>query len=112
MPRFKLVFFSPVKSTSTILSHLFLNFPKAIGKIGNYEECAFISPGTGQFRPGVEANPAIGARGELEYVEEHRVEVVVNDKGLNDEIKNAVAELKKVHPYEEVAYDVYRLEEF
>lgn len=112
MPRFKLVFFSPVKSTSSILSHLFSKYPKELGNIGNYEECAFFSQGTGQFRPGPEANPAVGTRGELEYVEEHRVEVVVNDGGHNDQIKQAIAELKKVHPYEEVAYDVYRLEEF
>ncbi|KAI0785702.1 GTP cyclohydrolase 1 type 2/Nif3 [Abortiporus biennis] len=112
MPRFKLVFFSPVKSTPSILNHLFAKFPQEVGKIGEYESCAFMSKGTGQFRPGPEANPAIGTRGELESVDEHRVEVVVNDKGENKEIKGAIDELKKVHPYEEVAYDVYRLEDF
>ncbi|KAI0076524.1 hypothetical protein K474DRAFT_1597817 [Panus rudis PR-1116 ss-1] len=112
MPRFKLVFFSPVSSTKTVLSHLFAKYPHNVGKIGQYEECAFITQGTGQFRPGPEANPAIGTRGQLEYTDEHRVEVLVTDKGENNEIKGAIEELKKVHPYEEVAYDVYRLEDF
>ncbi|CAL1711449.1 unnamed protein product [Somion occarium] len=112
MPRFKLVFFSPVASTSTILSQLFKKYPKTVGRIGQYEECAFFTGGHGLFRPGPEANPAIGSRGALEQVEEHRVEVLVTDKGENTEIKNAIEELKRVHPYEEVAYDVYRLEDF
>ncbi|KAI0685581.1 GTP cyclohydrolase 1 type 2/Nif3 [Cytidiella melzeri] len=112
MPRFKLVFFSPTNETSRILAHLFSKFPKDVGKIGDYESCAFTTRGTGQFKPGPEANPHIGSCGELECVEEDRVEVVVNDKGQNEEVKGAIRELKSVHPYEEVAYDVYRLEDF
>ena len=130
MPRFKLVFFVPVKDTSRVLNHVFAKMPHEVGKIGHYESCAFVSRGTGQFKPGPEANPAIGTRGELEFVEENKVEVVVNDKGANEEIKSAIRELKsvrtiasflclimvlsrlQVHPYEEVAYDVYRMEDF
>lgn len=130
MPRFKLVFFSPTKDTSRILNHIIAKFPQNAGKIGDYESCAFVTRGTGQFRPGPEANPAIGTRGELEFVEEDRVEVAVNDKGQSEEVKGVIQELKavcfdaydvvytrlthidwQVHPYEEVAYDVYRLEE-
>ena len=47
MPRFKLVFFSPTKDTARILSALFTQFPNYVGKIGNYEQCAFVSRGTG-----------------------------------------------------------------
>ena len=96
MPRFKLVFFAPVKDTARILSHVFSKMPKAVGKIGDYESCAFITSGTGQFRPGPEANPTIGTPGQLEFVEENRVEVVVNDKGANEEIRDAIKELKSV----------------
>ena len=54
--------------------------------------------GAGQFRPMAGANPAIGSVGTLERVEEHRVEVLVVDEsgGKNEQIKGAVAELKKV----------------
>ncbi|TFK50865.1 hypothetical protein OE88DRAFT_1712778 [Heliocybe sulcata] len=110
--RFKLVFFTPNASTRTVLDKLFARNPQTIGKIGNYEQCAFITRGTGQFKPTAEANPTIGKPGELEFVEEDRIELVVNDQGKNMEIKEAISALKEAHPYEEVAYDVYRLEEF
>lgn len=51
---------------------------------------------TGQFKPGLEAHPTIGKVGELEYVEEDRVEVIVNDKGAQKELGEAIEELKKV----------------
>lgn len=54
---------------------------------------------TGQFKPGPGTQPAIGTLGELEYVEEDRVEVVVNDKGDREEVKSAIKELKAVSPY-------------
>ena len=46
--------------------------------------------------PGPEARPAIGQPGELEFVDEDRVEVIVNDKGQREEIKKAIKELKTV----------------
>lgn len=46
--RFKLVFFAPKDHTRRILNHLFGKFPEELGKIGEYEQCAFISRGTGQ----------------------------------------------------------------
>jgi hypothetical protein len=48
LPRFKLVFFSPRNKTSAILDALFYKFPQELGKIGEYERCAFITPGTGK----------------------------------------------------------------
>ncbi|KAM6502587.1 GTP cyclohydrolase 1 type 2/Nif3 [Amanita muscaria] len=109
--RFKLVFFSPTENTRPILDHLFQKYPNELGKIGEYDQCAFICPGTGQFKPSTAANPVIGESGELEFVKEDRVELVVHDKGEKEELRKAIAELKKVHPYEEVAYDVYRIED-
>ena len=96
MPRFKLVFFSPTKDTSRILNHIFSKYPKNVGKIGEYEHCAFVTRGTGQFRPGPEAHPHIGTPGELEFVEEDRVETLVVDRGQNEEVKGVIRELKSV----------------
>ena len=58
--------------------------------------------GTGQFRPGAGASPAIGTVGELERMPEHRVEVTF-PKGLRDDV---VAALRTAHPYEEPAFHV------
>jgi len=74
---------------------------------------------TGQFIPLTGANPAIGTVGTPEQVEEDRVEVLVRSDACDAEaggserveVQRVVEELKKVHPYEEVAYDVYRLED-
>ncbi|THH05189.1 hypothetical protein EW145_g4983 [Phellinidium pouzarii] len=110
MSRFKLIFFCPIKNTSDVLDHLFNKYPKHIGHIGEYECCAFMAPGIGQFRPVGSAKPVIGEAGRLEKVDEHRVEVVVRDEGEDKQIRGAVNELKKAHPYEEVAYEVYRIE--
>ncbi|EPT00429.1 hypothetical protein FOMPIDRAFT_1163155 [Fomitopsis schrenkii] len=115
MPRYKLVFFTPTSSTQTILAHLFAHFPRSVGRIGLYGGCAFVSRGTGQFVPQEGAQPAIGQVGTPERVEEDRVEVVVHasaDPASGVEMHRVLEELKKVHPYEEVAYDVYKLEPF
>lgn len=112
--KFKLVFFTPVSKTRAILDHLFEKYPQALGKIGNYEQCAFVTRGTGQYRlssvcpfaihmmnigqfkPTAEAQPTIGTPGALEFVEEDRVELIVLDQGDKVQLKNAVRELKKV----------------
>ncbi|KZS88209.1 hypothetical protein SISNIDRAFT_446202 [Sistotremastrum niveocremeum HHB9708] len=119
--KFKLIFFTPRANTKAILDHLFDTQPQSVGGYDKYSRCAFVSPGIGelkslsislgQFLPGPGSNPTIGEPGKMEYVEEDRVEVQVVDKGERIELKKAVEELKKVHPYEEVAYEVHRLED-
>ena len=76
------------------------------GKIGNYSFCSFSSKGVGRFLPGDEANPSIGEVGKLEEVIEERIEVTCN-RELAAEV---IAAIKQVHPYEEVALDVYAIE--
>lgn len=76
------------------------------GKIGNYSECSFSSKGTGRFKPEAGANPAIGEIGKLESVEEERIEAVCSREVLT----NVIAAIRRVHPYEEVAFDIYPLE--
>jgi dinuclear metal center YbgI/SA1388 family protein len=73
------------------------------GVIGEYEECSFRLSGTGTFRGGKKSDPAVGRRGTLERVPEVRLEMVVPAP----EADRVVAALKRVHPYEEVAYDLY-----
>ncbi|KAI6125611.1 hypothetical protein EDD16DRAFT_1557702 [Pisolithus croceorrhizus] len=107
--RFKLVFFCPRENTEKILGAIFARHPEQVGKIGEYRECAFIT-GVGQCRPTEKAKPTIGEPGQLGEVIEHRVEVLVIDKGDMTDLRNVISDLKDVHPYQEVAYDVYRLE--
>ncbi|MCS6777262.1 MAG: Nif3-like dinuclear metal center hexameric protein [Chloroherpetonaceae bacterium] len=75
------------------------------GVIGRYSHCAFRCPGTGTFLPEAGAHPTIGTVGQLEMVEEIRLEMLVPER----EIKGVIAAVLEAHPYEEVAYDVYPL---
>jgi len=72
------------------------------GSIGNYESCSFSIKGIGRFKPTKEATPAIGSKGNLEEVEEERIEVVVPSERLKEVLKA----VKGVHPYEEPAIHV------
>lgn len=75
------------------------------GWIGNYSHCTFQAPGTGTFLPREGSDPFIGAVGRLERVAEVRLETVVPEPLL----RRALRAMIDAHPYEEVAYDVYRL---
>jgi len=75
------------------------------GRIGNYTHCSFSSKGVGRFKPGEGAHPTIGAIGELEAVQEERIEFVC-DRTL---AINVIAAIRSAHPYEEVPIDVYPL---
>jgi hypothetical protein len=76
------------------------------GKIGNYTHCTFSTKGIGRFKPEQGANPYIGEVGTLEEVVEERIETVCEREKL-DAVIDAI---KSVHPYDEIAYDVYSLE--
>ena len=77
------------------------------GDIGKYSFCSFSSKGIGRFKPKKGAHPAIGKVGELELVEEERIEVTCH----RDVLKDVIAAIKRVHPYEEIALDIYPLED-
>lgn len=77
------------------------------GRIGNYVFCSFSVKGIGRFKPEKGAHPAIGKVGKLESVIEERIEMVCERKKL----KAVMVAIKKVHPYEEPAIDVYPLED-
>lgn len=76
------------------------------GKIGNYDFCTFSSRGTGRFRGNEKTNPAIGEAGKYEAVEEERIEAIVPREIL----KEVIEKVKIIHPYEEVVFDIYPLE--
>ena len=78
------------------------------GKIGNYDFCSFSSRGTGRFRGNEKTNPTVGEAGKYEAVEEERIEVVV-PRGI---LKKVIEKVKSVHPYEEVAFYIYSIEDF
>jgi dinuclear metal center YbgI/SA1388 family protein len=75
------------------------------GLIGEYSHCSFRSIGTGTFKGSNESNPSLGKKGKVEFVEEVRLEVLIDEWKLNQIIRA----MKNVHPYEEVAYDIFPL---
>jgi hypothetical protein len=75
------------------------------GRIGNYTHCSFSTKGVGRFKPGEGAHPAIGAVDKLEAVQEEKIEFVC-ERTLAKQVMDAI---RKVHPYEEVPFDVYPL---
>ncbi len=76
------------------------------GVIGAYTECSFETTGTGTFRPSAAADPYSGTRGALNREPEVRLEVLAPRSGLEPVLEA----MRRAHPYEEVAYDVYVLD--
>lgn len=102
---FKLVFYVPKTHLEQVKSAL---FAVGAGRVGDYDHCCWQVLGEGQFRPLTGSNPFIGKLGEVEKIEEYRVELVCADSL----VANAVAALIESHPYEEPAYDVVKLEDW
>ena len=101
-PRDKLITFVPHDDTERLVDAL---AAAGAGTIGDYERCAFTVAGTGTFRPGTGAHPAIGEVGRVEWVGETRVEMVMP----RTRRAAVLAALQTQHPYEEPAYDVIEL---
>ena len=102
---YKLNYFVPVDAKEKTKQAL---FDIGVGRYKNYECCSFETLGVGQFKPIDTANPHLGTLNEIEKVQEYKVEIICGD----ELIKEAVKTLKEAHPYEEVAYEVFRMEEF
>jgi hypothetical protein len=102
---YKLNFFVPTENKEDVKQAL---FDIGAGKYESYDMCAFESIGTGQFRPLDDADPHIGKNNILEHVEEYKVEMVCENSIIN----KAVETLKHAHPYEEVAFEVIKMEDF
>ncbi|MBT3418205.1 MAG: Nif3-like dinuclear metal center hexameric protein [Flavobacteriales bacterium] len=81
-------------------------FSAGAGSVGDYKNCSFQSEGVGTFLPSEDANPAVGEIGYQQRVEEVKIEVIF-PKNIE---KRLISEMKKAHPYEEVAHQIYILE--
>lgn len=99
----KLVVFVPLSHVEKVRDAL---GEAGAGHIGNYSHCTFQAPGNGTFMPLEGTNPYIGTTHQLEVVDEMRIETIVPEEKVNQ----VVQAMKNAHPYEEVAYDLYPLE--
>lgn len=81
-------------------------FSAGAGHIGNYDKCSFNISGEGTFRAGTETNPFVGKKNKIHFEKEIRIETIY-PKFIENQLITA---LIKTHPYEEVAYDIYPLD--
>ncbi|MEG0378308.1 MAG: Nif3-like dinuclear metal center hexameric protein [Eubacterium sp.] len=100
---YKIVVYVPTDYSAKIVQVLGEN---GAGFIGNYSHCTFRTMGEGTFKPLPGTAPFIGEEGEIVKVEEDRIETIIDSKML----KTMLNKLKAAHPYEEMAYDLYPLE--
>lgn len=101
-PQDKIVVFVPTADAERVRTAL---TGAGAGQIGDYDSASFSTHGVGRFRPLLGAVPAIGSVGELEVIDEVRVEVIADRRLRADLISTLLA----AHPYEEPAYDVFEL---
>lgn len=101
----KVVTFVPIEPADTIERVRAALAYAGAGRIGAYDQCSFTTPGRGSFFGAASTNPKVGERGRLEFVAEHRIEMVCSHAAL----PAVIAALRATHPYEEPALDVYPL---
>ena len=99
----KLVTFVPLDDAQKVREAL---FEAGAGNIGNYDSCSFNVAGIGSFKGNDQTNPYVGERNQLHQEEEIRIETIF-PKHIQSQIIQA---LLNAHPYEEVAYDIYPLD--
>ena len=98
-PLDKVVVFVPVADADAVRAAM---AEAGAGRIGDYDSCTWTATGEGRFRPLDGATPAVGAVGDLEVVEEARVEAVVPRSRRSAVVRALLA----AHPYEEPAFSV------
>jgi len=99
----KLVAFVPNADAEKVRQALFL---AGAGHIGNYDSCSFNVAGQGSFRGNDQTNPYVGEKNQLHFEGETRIETIF-PKHIQSQVIKA---LLSSHPYEEVAYDIYPLD--
>ncbi len=99
----KLVTYVPASHQEKVRTSL---FEAGAGNIGNYDSCSFNIAGTGTYRGNENSNPVIGEKGKLSTEPETRIEVIFEAVNESAILRNLLAN----HPYEEVAFDVYPLD--
>ena len=99
----KLTTYVPERDSKRLLKSL---FAAGAGNIGNYSNCSFTSDGVGSYKAGKNANPHKGEVGKTHYEKETQINLTFS-KSKETSVLNA---LFNNHPYEEVAYEVFTLE--
>lgn len=99
----KIVIFVPEKNCRQVMQAM---SQAGAGVIGEYTSCSFSMEGKGSFRGSTSSNPFIGKQNKLESVEEIRLEMITPRANISE----VIAAMQGVHPYEEVAYDIYFVE--
>lgn len=99
----KIVVFVPATYADTVRQAM---FSAGAGHIGNYDSCSYNLNGEGSFRALEGSKPFVGKKGKIHFEKEVRIETIV-PYFRTDAV---IAAMKKVHPYEEVAFDVYPLD--
>lgn len=99
----KVVVFVPHKQAEDVRKAM---FEAGAGQIGEYDSCSFNLEGTGTFRGSEGTDPFVGKPGSLHREPETRVETIVPGHLLDRVVRSMI----RAHPYEEVAYDIYPLE--
>jgi hypothetical protein len=97
---YQLVFYVPLDHAEAVKLAV---FEAGGGRIGSYDRCCWQTVGTGQFRPLPSSQPFLGTTGEVERVEEARVELVVAES----ELAGVLDALLQAHPYETPAYSFW-----
>jgi hypothetical protein len=97
---YKLVWFVPASHVQATRDAVFV---AGAGWIGDYSRCSWATLGEGSFFGGEGTQPSLGEAGRDETVAEYRVETVVPP----DKLSAVVAALRRAHPYEEPAFDIY-----
>lgn len=101
----KFVVYVPADYEQKVIKAL---FETKAGVIGSYTCCSFRNTGKGTFKPGSSAKPFIGTIDEISHVDEVRIEAVAD----KHDIPEIVSHIRRNHPYETMAYDVYPLHEY
>jgi len=99
---YKLCFYVPETHLENVKAAV---FAAGGGRVGRYDSCCWQALGQGQFRPLAGSQPFLGSEGQVEQVKEWKVEMVVGDELIHDSVKA----LKRAHPYETPAFEVWRL---
>ncbi len=99
----KLVIYSPFDYSNDVRNAL---ANAGAGTIGLYDSCSFSTVGEGRFRPHDTATPFVGITGSIHTEKEEKIEVIVQRHNLF----STITAVKRVHPYQEVTYEIFSVE--
>lgn len=99
----KLTTYAPIESADKVKAAL---FEAGAGEIGQYSNCSFSTEGLGSFKAGEGTNPTLGNIGETHFEKEAQINMIFSV----EKEKSVLKALFESHPYEEVAYEIFTLE--